>query len=378
MPRPKALIPKLCVDKSRNRAFCKVRGKFVSLGPAGTPEAQEAYGRLLASLARGESLDSVKTVRRDNSTATKFTINDLMLRFATEEMPRYSNDEQWCLRSAIRVARELLGASPVDQFGPLKLRLVRDQMVAKGWSRSFINKQVKRLRLILRWGVSWELVPQTVADALASVKSLQAGETGAAESRGRRAVSEADLQAVRSKLCKPIYQDLFDLMLLCGTRPGELVGLKMSDIDRTGEVWRADLAKHKTMHRGKSRTLFFNQSAQKILLKYLKADPGAKLFNVNRATFGNAVKSACEIAFGMPDELRQKNLTPEQRAQAIAWRRQHVITPHWLRHTVATRLADEMGTEAAQRLLGHADAAMTQHYSRAAEKLAIEAAKRLG
>ena len=51
---------------------------------------------------------------------------------------------------------------------------------------------------------------------------------------------------------------------------------------------------------------------------------------------------------------------------------------HQLRHTVATRLADEMGTEAAQRLLGHAGAAMTEHYSRAAERLAIDAVKRLG
>jgi len=47
MGRPKSLVPKLCIDRTRNRAFCKIDGRFVVLGPAGSPEAQAAYGRLL-------------------------------------------------------------------------------------------------------------------------------------------------------------------------------------------------------------------------------------------------------------------------------------------------------------------------------------------
>jgi integrase len=54
------------------------------------------------------------------------------------------------------------------------------------------------------------------------------------------------------------------------------------------------------------------------------------------------------------------------------------FVPHQLRHCVATRLVDEVGVEAAQRLLGHSQVAMTLHYSKAAEKQAIEAVKRLG
>src|SRR5581483_10207218 len=69
---------------------------------------------------------------------------------------------------------------------------------------------------------------------------------------------------------KPRHRDAFDLLLLTGARPGELIGLTTGAIDRTGEVWRADLAQHKTRHRGKSRTLYFNATAQLILRKYLK------------------------------------------------------------------------------------------------------------
>ena len=91
MPRPKSPIPRLCVDTSRNRAFCKVNGKFVTLGPAGSAEAQAAYGRLLADLALGKSLDDAKSGRKQTSgKPTSITLNDLLLRFATEEMPRYS------------------------------------------------------------------------------------------------------------------------------------------------------------------------------------------------------------------------------------------------------------------------------------------------
>jgi integrase len=192
-------------------------------------------------------------------------------------------------------------------------------------------------------------------------------------------LKEEQLQAVRAQL-KDKWRDPFDLMLLCGCRPGELLGLTTGAIDRTGDVWKADLSHHKTIHFGKGRTLFFNATAQIILRKYLKADPDAKLFAMRLDSFSAAVRTACEKAFGMPKELRKpaKELSAAQKAAASEWRRQHTWTPHWLRHTTVTRVADELGTEAAQRLAGHATRAMTEHYSRAAEKQAVEAVKRLG
>ena len=92
MPRPRNKIPKLYVDQSRNRAFCKIDGKFLVMGEADSAEAQEAYGRLLASLARGETIESAKATRTAPAKSTAITLNDLILRFRTEEMPRYSVD----------------------------------------------------------------------------------------------------------------------------------------------------------------------------------------------------------------------------------------------------------------------------------------------
>ncbi len=364
MPRRRSALPKLCLHKPSGRAVMFVNRRPVYLGKYDTPEAREAYGELIAKLCKGETLEAAQA----NQSPAGLKLVDLLLKYATEELPRFSRDEKHCQRSAIRILRQLFGETNAVDFGPLKLRIVRDAMVAgdphavdsdgkpsprKPWSRDFINKQVKRVRAIFRWGVSWEIIPQTVADALNSVLPLKMGETAAPDYKARRSVPPANIEAVRERL-KPRDRDILDLMLLTGARPGELIGLRVKDVDRTGETWRCELAKHKTSHKGKDRILIFNRKAQAILLRHIKADPDARFFITTRSTFSNKIKAVCEAA----------EITP--------W------VPHQLRHTVGTLLADEMGLESAQRLLGHSDSMMTEHYSRAAEKMATAAAKRLG
>lgn len=363
MARPRNSFPKFSVDAT-GRAFTKVSGRFISLGRADDPESQIRFADVLKRHAAGESVAPKKSTDASGG----IPVNVLLVRFCTEELPRYSAAEQFCLKGAIRILRQSFGDTPTAEFGPLKLRAVRDAMVKgdatlkdndgkpsprKPWSRGFTNHQIRRLRTIFRWGVSWELVPQTVVDALATLTALKPGETEAVDYRPRRAVPDADVAAVRAILPE-LHRDLLDLLMLTGARSGELLGLTTGDLDRSGDVWRAVVERHKTRHKGKSRTLFFNRAAQSILLRYLKADSQAKLFDIRRDSFGSAVKRAC-IKADVP-----------------------IFTPHWIRHTVATKLADEMGTEAAQRLLGHAGKAMTEHYSKSAERLATEAAKRLG
>jgi integrase len=364
MSRPRNTVPRFCIDAT-GRAFTKVNGRFISLGRGDSSESRTRYAAILADHAQGKLLH---TARLTSVQPSSLTANQLLLQYATRELPRYSSAEQHCQKCAMKIARQMFGAVPVTDFGPLKLRLVRDAMVAgdpnardkngkpkprKPWSRSFVNKQIKRLRAVFRWGVSWELVPQAVADALGSVRSLAIGQSTARETAPRLAVPHADITAVRGNL-RERHRDVFDLLLLTGARPGEIVNLTTGMIDRTGEVWRCDLLKHKTTHKGKTRTLFFNATAQLILRKYLQADPDSRLFKFSRISFGNVVKAACGRA----------GVTP--------------FVPHQLRYCVATKVANELDTESAQRLLGHSSRAMTEHYSRAADRKAVEAVKRLG
>ncbi|MDZ4684034.1 MAG: site-specific integrase [Planctomycetaceae bacterium] len=360
MARPRNTVPRFCVGRT-GRAFCKVNGEFISLGRGDNPESRARYAAVLTDLAQGKPVESSRQLML--SVSDNLTVAEFFLQFVVQEVPRYSRSEQHCFKTALRVAREMFGAVQVTEFGPLKLRLVRDAMVAgdpnakpkprRAWSRYTVNRQIKRIRAVFRWGVSWEVVPQSVADALSSVRSLACGETAASESTPRLSVPQSDMDRVRKQL-RQKHRDIFDLLLLTGARPGEIIGLTTGKIDRSGELWRADLAHHKTAHKGKRRTLFFNPTAQLILRRYLQADPDAKLFKMRRDNFAHVIGRACVRAGVAP------------------------FVPHQLRHTVATKLADEVGTEAAQRLLGHSDAAMTEHYSRGAERKAVEAVKKLG
>ncbi len=367
--RPKHSVPSYRLHKSTGQAVCYINRTAKYLGIHDTPESRLAYAKLLTELQAESGKSSAHAPGR-----MERTVSELLLKFASdpEGLPKYSNAEQHCLQGVIRIVRTMFGDTMANDFGPLRLRAVRESMLQgeaptdgtpkkklrKPWSHSFTNRQVKRLRHIFRLGVSWEYLSQTVVDALGSVPSLNDPNAG---SRQRTAVPNDNLQAVREKLSKQLHVDLFDLMLLTGSRPGELLGsrssdgLRTCDLDRRGEVWRVDLKKHKTTHKGKSRTLYFHPKAQLILRRYLRDDaPEVPMFSIRRDHFGKVVRSACEAA-GVPE-----------------------FTPHWIRHTVATKTADDMGIEAAQRLVGHASSAMTEHYTKAAEKLAIEASRRLG
>ena len=76
------------------------------------------------------------------------------------------------------------------------------------------------------------------------------------------------MQAVVS----PLVRDLIDIQRLVGARSGELLQLNSGDINRSGDVWFAELSDHKTRHHGQSRTLYFGPQSQLILTKYLSAD----------------------------------------------------------------------------------------------------------
>jgi site-specific recombinase XerC len=57
------------------------------------------------------------------------------------------------------------------------------------------------------------------------------------------------------------------------------------------------------------------------------------------------------------------SLTPQQRAELLAGQIAHRCHPHQLRHAAATSIRARYGLEAAQVILGHAKADVTQVYA---------------
>jgi hypothetical protein len=101
-------------------------------------------------------------------------------------------------------------------------------------------------------------------------------------------------------------------------------------------------------------------------------------------SYRRAIYRACDLMSGMPEELRVilPSLPPETKRQceieARKWRRQHCWAPNRLRHSTGTQVRELFGLEAAQLILGHSRADVTQIYAERNAKLAADVARKLG
>ncbi|MDY3557054.1 tyrosine-type recombinase/integrase [Gemmata sp. JC717] len=71
-------------------------------------------------------------------------------------------------------------------------------------------------------------------------------------------------------------------------------------------------------------------------------------------------------------------LTGEQRAALAEWRSEHRWHPNQLRHTAATVIRREHGSEAARVILGHSKLTTTEIYAEADQVKAAEVMARIG
>ena len=359
MARKPNVLPSYLLHSQSGQARCRIDGKDHLLGPYGSDESRIRYAELVSKSAAGLSVDPLgnrgRLPRNETGEDPGPSVAELLLAFKRHADGYYVVDgkptaEVDCFNSAMRPVRELFAMLPARDFGPLHMKAVQQKYVESGWSRGFCNKSTHRVRHIWKWAVGNGLVPVVTWQALTAVPPLKAGHTAAPDHKRREAVSDEHIEAVRPYLAQH-HRDLFDLLRATGARPSELLGLTMADIDTGGEIWIADLVKHKNANRGLSRKLFFGPRAQ-LILRRLPSK--GRLFSIGRSHFSGVLKAACPAA-GVPP-----------------------FVPYALRHCKATELRDAIGIESAQATLGHAQPSMTARYSSKMDKLASEAAKACG
>jgi len=88
------------------------------------------------------------------------------------------------------------------------------------------------------------------------------------------------------------------------------------------------------------------------------------------AGYDRAIRHACNRAFPPPEGLTD--------AEIKQWRRDHRWSPNRPRHTFATQVRRDFGLEAAQGLLGHSTAHVTQVYAQRDCERAIATIRRIG
>src|SRR4051812_22676902 len=88
------------------------------------------------------------------------------------------------------------GREPAEDFRPKDLKKVRDGMIARNWSRNYINSQINRIKRMFAHAAEEDLVPGTVYHALLAVKGIRRGAPGVRETGKVRAVPLAYIKVV--------------------------------------------------------------------------------------------------------------------------------------------------------------------------------------
>ena len=397
--------PAYLLHRATGQARCRVNAKDYYLGKYGSPESRERYDELL---------DEWFAANGDVSRHT-LTVDDLALRFLAfaETYYRRRNGEPTGatknLRHALSPLVRLFGLTRIRDFGPLKLKAVRDHMIQAGHCRTNINREMHRIKRVFKWGVENEIVPAAIYTALAAVASLKCGRSEAVESAPVQAVKEATVNATMTHL-PAVLAAMVKLQLLTGCRPGEVCSLRPCDVTfQSNGVWVFRPEHHKTEHHGKERRIFIGPEGQAVLRPYLDRDAEAYCFSpadseaernalkranrkspmtpsqaarqpksdrkrwprerYDKDSYVRAIVRACEIGFEMPNDLRKIPATVQgaerERLQRLAaeWRAKHCWSPNQLRHTRATRIREKYGLEAAAVVLGHSDPRVTEIYA---------------
>jgi integrase len=190
--------------------------------------------------------------------------------------------------------RRYYGRTPAPEFGPKKLRMLRDEMIRgdamadpprKPWSRKYINQQIQRIRRVFKWAVSQEILRPEVHQALCTVEPLKRGRSEARENPKVLPARQELIDAVLPRLNRQVGA-MVQLQLLSGARSGELVQIRRCDIeiDDDSGIWTYRPDKHKNVHREMERVIYFGPRAQAILLKFFGKRPAqAYLFSPKEA-----------------------------------------------------------------------------------------------
>ena len=390
MPRTKkGSLPTYRLHKARGLAVVTIDGHDYYLGPFGSPSSKQKYTALLrAWQERQERLPEYLPTPLEPNDRT--TINELILAYLTHVGAHYKpnhgrNKEAGCVDDALKIVQACgYGREPADSFRPKDLKKVREAMIARDWSRSYVNHQITRIKRMFGYAVEEDLIPGSVFHALKAVKGLRKGTPGVREARKVKPVPVGHLKPVLAQAHK-LLKAMLRVAYWTGARPGEVCALKPCYLDTSGKVWvyRVPAEANKTDHHDQERKIFIGPRAQKVLRPFLEGqDPDQYLFSpVREQQLRQQARSEARKTPRTPSEIKRfeekKTRIPKIRKrdhydpaafrQAVIRLCDAVNVPRWtpnrLRHNAATRFRKKYGVEIARILLGHRKLNTTEVYA---------------
>lgn len=280
------------------------------------------------------------------------------------------------IRYALTPLVEHCSAMPAEEFGPLKLKAIREKMIERGWCRNVINQRIGIVKRMFRWALSEELIPKSVYHSLQSVEGLKQGRSGVRETKPVEPIAENYVRAIL-EYTTPTVATMVELQLLTGMRSTELCLMRPCDIERDGKIWLYRPAEHKTKYRGHSRTIAIGPKSQQILRPFLLRKLDGYCFTPTESENHRQHTRKTVKPHYDKDSYRKAIIYAIKQARAASVD-VPLFHPHQLRHTCATRLRKEMGLDAARAVLGHRNLKITDDYAELDAGLAANAMLKLG
>jgi integrase len=265
-------VPSLRHHKARGLAVVTLGGKDFYCGKFGSPESRREYDRVVGEWLAAGRLQTTHG-------AGQLTVAELLLRYMEFAEGYYlpPSREIEGIKLALRPLKDKYAHTRAADFGPLALRAVRESWIRAGLARRHINSRVGKIRRLVKFAVSHELVPPSVLDGLRAVEPLTYGHTAARESEPRNAVPEHVFLATLPHL-SPTVRAMLVLLWWTGARPSEICSMRAADIDRSNKTWIYRPTAHKNTHRGHERRIYLGPNAQRVLTPWLRNDSGDFLF----------------------------------------------------------------------------------------------------
>ena len=395
-------VPSYRLHKPSGQARVIINRKHHYLGKYGTPESLEKYHRLVAEHIRAPA-DSAPTAHATTLESSP-SIEELILgywQFAESYHVRNGkrSDRWYHIRLALRPLRKLYGNTPAHEFGPRKLKNVREEMIAdglndgRGLNRKYINDHVGIIKRVFRWAVGEELVPVQVYQALETVESIHKGrDPRLSESRKIKPAPQKHVRTVLD-VVSPQIRTMIELQLSTGMRPDEVTIMRPCDIDDTGDVWTYVPESHKMAHKDLDRVILLGPKAQRILQPWLDREPDAYLFSpreVSEDALARRRKNTgivrgptpCSTKEATYARMPRDHYDDETYCQAVQRACKKAGVPKWtpgqLRHNAGTTIRHKYGLEAARLILGHRSASTTEIYAEKDMNEAVRIVKDLG
>ena len=165
--------PGYCKHKATGQAYVNLGGRVIYLGTHGTEESKERSNRLKAERLVNRHSEQFQP----KASAGPF-VADICLAFLDHAEQYYSQSNECAqFELAVQPLSELYATLPAKEFGPVQFRACREWWLSDPKrSRSYINKNMRRIRSVMKWAVGQGMIPAEIHEA-------QTARTGPAQLR---------------------------------------------------------------------------------------------------------------------------------------------------------------------------------------------------